>query len=74
MSKIKVLVVFACVLLVAATLAHACPTCGKAVEVLPPGQADTGMRTGFNASVYVLLASVIGAMGIVGRLIYKSSK
>jgi hypothetical protein len=60
------------VVLASASVVHACPTCKGAVEVLPAGETMSGVRGGFNVSVYVLLATVLGAMGMVARTVYKS--
>jgi hypothetical protein len=59
------------------TIARACPTCGKAVEVLPPGSVETAGRGGpggFNASIYVLLGAVLLAMGFLAWNLLRSGK
>jgi hypothetical protein len=52
--------------------ALACPTCGKAREVLPPSQTSN-LAGGFDASIYVLLGTVVTAMGFLGWTLFKSS-
>ncbi|HEV7300564.1 MAG TPA: hypothetical protein VGN72_14455 [Tepidisphaeraceae bacterium] len=57
------------------TLAYACPTCGKAVEVLPPpADGSGGLAGGFNASIYVLLGTVVLAMGFLAWNVMRSGK
>lgn len=56
-----------------ATAALACPTCGKAKEVLPPSGDGGALSGGFDASIYVLLGTVVVAMGFLGWTIYKSA-
>ena len=64
---------FLLALALAATTAFACPTCGKAKEVLPPSAEPSGLAGGFDASIYVLLGTVIVAMGFLGWTIFRSS-
>lgn len=73
------LTVLLLVLLVSITLvtdvAHACPTCGKAEPVLPPGsEAVAKAGGGFNASIYVLLGTVVAAMSFLAWTFAKTGK
>ena len=58
-----------------ATIAYACPTCGKAVEVLPPpADGSGGLAGGLNASIYVLLGTVVMAMGFLAWNVIRTGK
>ncbi len=54
--------------------AFGCPTCGKAVEVLPDSAEASTAGGGFNSSIYLLLGTVIGAMGFLVWTFTKAGK
>lgn len=59
------------------TVAHACPNCGKAVEVLPSsteGGVGAGAAGGFNGSIYLLLGTVIVAMMFLAWHLMRAGK
>src|SRR5690606_30017658 len=65
------------VVLMTAAIAHACPTCGKAVEVLPgstEGGAGGSVAERFNTSIYVLLGTVLLAMAFLAWHLLRTSK
>jgi hypothetical protein len=63
-QSLVVVLIAALTIALAATLAEACPTCGKAQPVLPPGSEPVA-GGGFNTSIYVLLGTVVAAMGFL---------
>jgi len=53
------------------TVAMACPTCGGVKEVLPT-QQSASIADRFTPSIFVLLSTVVLAMGFLGWTMYKS--
>ena len=68
--------VVACVLLLGlAGVAEACPGCkdsvGNSAAESGPGGLTPGLPSGFNYSIYVMLAGLFSVMGLVASIIVK---
>ena len=68
---ISILVVV--LMLALATSAHACPFCKDSVPNSDAQQAG-GVPSGFNNTIYIMLASLIGMTGFVSFTLYKGAR
>ena len=69
----RYLVVVTLSMLIWTGAALACPTCKGVKEVLPPTQESVSIADRFNGSIFVLLGTVVLAMGFLGWQMYRSS-